>query len=368
MPEKFATAEANDPHAWTVKLRLATTDWLSRWFYGRPGPEREPDFTAEDPKTLYCTPNGSIRHSHKGETIFTLLSKKQESLPPPGATVDTIRKLIHFRKPDVPLGVRHVATTPRKGYRIERIEFVSEPGIYIPAWVFVPERRTDAQKVLLFANEAGSEAYGMELGRYEKLALEGRLVISVDVRGIGETKPAHAGPTGGPAQFRHLFDSETAMSYMAWYMDESLLGMRVEDVIRSVDFALTRGTEVHLTGQGAGAVWALYAAALDPRIASAVAEHGLVSYRSLAQTDRYVHNAGIFVRGALRHFDLPQVAAQIAPRPLTLVAPVDAMKRALPLNAAKESYSVAQEAYSQAGAADKFKIIVGRPSPPATGS
>src|SRR6476646_1165583 len=43
VPEKFATAEANDPHAWTVKLRLATTDWLSRWFYNRPGPDREPD-------------------------------------------------------------------------------------------------------------------------------------------------------------------------------------------------------------------------------------------------------------------------------------------------------------------------------------
>ena len=38
--DRFATAEANDPHAYTVKLRLATTDWFSRWFYGRPGPVR----------------------------------------------------------------------------------------------------------------------------------------------------------------------------------------------------------------------------------------------------------------------------------------------------------------------------------------
>ena len=356
VPEKFATAEANDPHAWTVKLRLATTDWLSRWFYNRPGPDREPDFEAETPKALYCTPNGSIRYSHKGDTIFTLLMKKQEMLPPPGMTVDMIRKLIRFHKPDVPLDIRQVVTTPRKGYRVEKVEFVSEPGIYIPAWVFVPERRTDNQKVLLFATEAGTENEGMELGRYEKLALEGRLVISVDVRGIGETKPPHMPPNGGPAQFRHLFDSETAMSYMAWYMDESLLGMRVQDVIRSVDFALTRASEVHLTGQGAGAVWALYAAALDPRISSVVAERGLASYRHLARTDRYLHNAGIFVRGVLQHFDLPQVAAQIAPRPLTLVTAVDAMKRALPLDAAKESYRATQEAYGKAGGADKLKI------------
>jgi len=357
VPDKFGTVEAVDPHAWTVKLRLAATDWLSRWFYGRPGPEREPEFAAEDPKTLYCTPNGSIRDTHRGDTIFTLIQKKAEALPPPGATVDTIRKLIRFRRSDVPLEVRVIATTPRKGYQVEKVEFVSEPGIVIPAWVFVPEQRRDTQRVMLYASESGKERDGMELGRYERLALDGRLVISVDVRGIGETRPPHTGLTGGPQEFRHLFDVETSMTYMAWYMDESLLGMRVQDVVRSVDFALTRGSQVDLVGQGAGAVWALYAAALDSRIASVTAEHSLASYRHLARSDRYLHNAGIFVRDALRHFDLPQVAAQIAPRPLTLVAPVDAMKRPLTPEAAKENYRATEEAYGRAGAAEKFKIV-----------
>jgi dienelactone hydrolase len=34
----FTTVQADDPHAWTFKLRIATADWFSRWFYGRPGP------------------------------------------------------------------------------------------------------------------------------------------------------------------------------------------------------------------------------------------------------------------------------------------------------------------------------------------
>jgi hypothetical protein len=114
-------------------------------------------------------------------------------------------------------------------------------------------------------------------------------------------------------------------------MDQSLLGMRVADVIRGVDYALSRPDVakdgVRVVGQGAGALWALYAAALDVRISSVVAERGLVSYKGLAQTDRYAHSAGIFARDVLLHFDLPAVAAAIAPRPVTLVAPVDAMKR-----------------------------------------
>ena len=77
VPEKFATGQASDPHSWTPKLRIATTDWLSRWMYGRPGPTREPGFETEPPEKLYCTPNGSLRYAQQGDSIFTLILKKQ---------------------------------------------------------------------------------------------------------------------------------------------------------------------------------------------------------------------------------------------------------------------------------------------------
>ena len=80
--DRFATEEATDPHAWTPKLRLATTRWFSRWFYDKPGPDVEPDFAIEPAEKLYCTPNGSLRHSNKGETVYTLIAKKVAALPP----------------------------------------------------------------------------------------------------------------------------------------------------------------------------------------------------------------------------------------------------------------------------------------------
>ncbi|MBI4874366.1 MAG: acetylxylan esterase [Acidobacteria bacterium] len=359
VPEKFATAEATDPHAWTVKLRLATADWFCRWFHGRPGPASEPAFEPEPPASLQCLPNGSLYYSRKGETVFTLLKKKQESLPPREALGD-IAALIRFRRPSGPLDVRHLVTTPRKGYQVEKLEFVSEPGICIPAWVFVPERRAAARRTLLFASEAGKQAGGMELGLYEKLALQGHLVVSVDVRGIGETRPPHPPPPSGSAPFRHLFDTDTAMAYMAWYVDESLFGMRVQDVVRSVDYVLSRpdaGRDgLRVIGQGAGALWVLFAAALDARIPSDIAERGLLSYRTLAQTDRYAHGAGIFVRDVLNYLDLPQVAAAVAPRALMFLSPVDAMKRAVPVAAAQEAYRFTTQAYQSANAADRFRI------------
>lgn len=361
--DRFATAEATDPHAWTVKLRLATTDWLSRWFYSRPGPTREPEFVAEKPETLYCTANGSLQYSNRGESIFTILQRKQSEFSPSldrRKVPDAMRSLLRIRSAREPLAARQVAITPRKGYRIEKIEFVSEPGIFIPVWIFVPEHPASGRKTRLFVTESGKETDGMELGAYERMALAGQVVISADVRGIGETKPPHTTATFGPLQFRQLFDAENAMSLMAWYMDESLFGMRVYDVMRCVNYALSRpdvdAKSLEVVGQGAGALWAMYAAAIDPRIVAVVAERGLLSYRSLAQVDRYTHDAGIFIRGVLQHFDLPQVAAAIAPRQLTLKFPVDPMKRIVPAAVANEAYRLAQQAYEEAGAANSFRV------------
>jgi cephalosporin-C deacetylase-like acetyl esterase len=361
--EKFATEEATDPHSWTVKLRLASTDWLSRWLYSRPGPSREPDFDAEKPETLQCTSNGSLRYSQRGDSIFTILSKRQQQLPPERKTpagVDEIRKLLRLRKADTPLVPKHLATTQRKGYKVEKLEFVSEPGIYIPVWVFLPDAANGPSRATLYVNEGGKQTDGLEFGLYERRARKGDLIIAVDVRGVGETRPPHSQPSDRRNEFSHLFDVETAMTYMTWYMDDSLFGMRVADVLRSVDYALSRPdvskAGLRAAGQGAGALWVLYAAALDPRITEVVAERGLVSYKALAQVDRYTHGAGIFIRDVLNSFDLPHVAAAIAPRPLTLAGPVDAMKRPVEVASAREVYAFTQNAYTSAGFGEAFRI------------
>src|SRR5207249_1133794 len=126
-------------------------------------------------------------------SIFTLMLKKQATLPPAGAraAARTIKELLHYRKYEGSLDPRVRVTTARKGYSIEKLEFLSEPGIYIPTWVFRPEAKRESYPAMLFVNESGKQADGMEFGLYEKLARQGNLIVAVDVRGIGETRPAH---------------------------------------------------------------------------------------------------------------------------------------------------------------------------------
>jgi cephalosporin-C deacetylase-like acetyl esterase len=346
VPEKFESVASDDPHAWTYKLRLATVDWFSRWFLGKRGPAAEPYLAPERPQDLYCTPNGSIRYSHQGETIWSHIGKKASNLPPAGAvstdavSTEKIRQMLRYRKAEGPLAPREVAVVPRKGLRIEKVQFLSEPGIYIPAWAFVPEKRTPGSSAIIYVNESGkdgdamefegSEASGVRPGVLETLALRGNLVIAADLRGIGETRSGRT-PNSTGNQFSHLFNTETAFAYLAWYMDRSLFGMRVQDLLRTVEYTLSRpdagGAGVKMIGKDMGALWALYAAALEPRIAAAVCHGGLISYRSLTSGDRYLHGADVFIPDVLEHFDLPQVAAAAGEKRLALLAPVDGMRR-----------------------------------------
>ena len=381
--EKFATVPSDDPHAWTPKLRLATADWFSRWFYDRKGPSIEPVFATEPPESLYCTPDGSIRYSRKGQTVYSLILQKQSQLPPSRPVPKTsaeretyrdeigaeIRKLLHYRTSDQPLDVRHIVTTPREGYRIEKIQFLSEPGIYIPAWVYVPDDKPGVLPTILYVNDEGIEPDGMEFEGEEgsglthsvldTLVREGNLVVAVEVRGIGQTRPLHPASTSCN-EFGQLFDLETAMSYMAWFMDQSLLGMRVQDVVRSIDYVSGRqgadAKNLHVIGKGMGGLWCLYAAALDPRIRSLISVQSLLSYRSLTQVDRYRYGADVFVPDVLLHFDIPQVAAAVAGRQLTLIYPMDAMKNTVSVAAAEKAYDSATAAYDAAGLQHLFKI------------
>jgi cephalosporin-C deacetylase-like acetyl esterase len=381
--EKFTTVAADDPHAWTPKLRVATTDWFCRWFYDRSGPQKEEAYQVSAPEDLYCTPNGSLRYSRKGQSIFSIIAEKQSALRPWQDSPknhaelavhreeirERVQKLLRYERQQRPLIARHIVTTPREGYRIEKMEFLSEPDIYIPTWVFVPEGGNGVLPTVVYFSDEGMESDGMEFtgefgpawtpGVLDQLARRGYLVITADVRGVGETDSSRSSSlTSG--EFGHLFDTNTSLAYAAWFMNQSLLGMRVQDVVRTVDYALqcehADDQNLHLIGKGNAGLWCLFAAALDPRIRSLICVRSLLSYRSLAQADRYLYGADVFVPDIFQHFDLPQVAAAVAPRPLTLIEPVDAMKKTAGSAHAEEAYRWTRAAYETVASGKEFRI------------
>lgn len=378
--DKFATVAADDPHSWTPKLRIATTDFFRRWLMGVQEHSLEPELETLPPESLQCTAHGSLQASRKGVSLFDIVARKQATSPRTPATRDELsamqtqirdqlRTLLRLKPSARPLASRAVATVQRDGYRIDKVEFLSEPGIYIPVWVYCPQGKSGSLPTILYVTDEGVESEGMEFegpeasglhhGVLDTFARAGYCVIGVDVRGIGQTRPSHSSSFSG--QFAQLFDIETSMAYAAWFMDQSLLGMRVQDTIRSIEYAVSREevdrNRLHVIGKGQGSLWCLYAAAFDERISALICAEGLLSYRCLAQTDRYLYGADVFVPGMLPNFDLPQVAAIRTSLSLTLLDPLDAMKNSVTQIDAEQSYVWTRAAYRLAGGSERFRIV-----------
>ena len=213
------------------------------WAFRRSSPPKRPPIRMPIPETatgdhrmvlpLVLQPPGSgertrvrggtspqpVLHAHRvgalrtpGDTIFSLILKKQAELPPqpaPPATrtewetwkrglLSQVAEVLRYRPVTAPLAVRPLVTTARKGYRVEKLEFLSEPGIYVPTWVFEPEKRIAGSRAILYVNDAGvaeEGAEGMELGVLAALARKGHLVVAVEPAGQAHNSTASEGGT-----------------------------------------------------------------------------------------------------------------------------------------------------------------------------
>ena len=97
----------------------------------------------------------------------------------------------------------------------------------------------------------------------------------------------------------YMFHGHTMM------FGESYLGRRVYDTLRTLDLLVAEGAgEVHLYGRGQGALIALFAAMLHPKVVAVTLKDGPRSYAEWAQAPLVSWPAANFLRGVLHHFDL----------------------------------------------------------------
>ena len=143
-----------------------------------------------------------------------------------------------------------------------------------------------------------------------------------------------------------------------------MTGMQVFDLLRSVDYLVSRAdvnrSRIAVLGQRNGAVIALYAAALDARIGKVACESAVTSYMSIVRAKDHHDMLELIVPGVLKDFDLPDVAASIAPRSLWIADPrTPAGAVVSPAECLREYVGTVQE-YRAAGRPDSFRVI-GRP-------
>jgi len=371
--EKLNMIEADDEHGYTKPRRLAAYRWMNRWLKG-PGlqedaPIDEPEIEIESEEDLRCTQAGQVSISLGGETIFSINLGEARRVKPKRNAIITpedlrrfqaeiraqVQQLTAFEKPAGSPEVRAFGEIARGGYRIEKLLIEGDPAI--PALLFKPDDPRPKRRAILYVHENGKAAEANVGGEIEELARSGAIVLAIDLRGRGETRE----------ESNRVWDIfghfESAMT--ALLVGKTLVGLRAQDVVRAVD-ALAARRDVEMEGlsafgKGDAAVVLLHAAALDDRIKSLTVEEMLISYESVVAWKIHQEVFESIVPAALANYDLPDLAASLAPRRLRIINAVNPRGQRAETQQVKREYEAAQKAFAVAGASQAFGVAERKP-------
>lgn len=355
--EKMDINTPDAPHGFTLQQREATARWMHRWLIGGDKEIREvnalPDsFTDEQlrvynepdwtPEQLRCTPQGQVLLLAGEHSTFQVNADRASQMRRERAgrwsqmTADGKRRLIRetvgAQTPE-PLTKQHVEMVgqiERDGCAIRKLVLTTDDGLRLPALAFVPSQPSGVAVLYLHGESLQTDA--ARGGPVESLVKQGHVVLAAELRGIGETETGHDRTDFGKGRFGR----DNLEIFLAYLMGKSFVGMRVDDTVRwtqlLVEGSLTGGKprELHLVAVGEAAIPALHAAVLaGDAFRSVTLRRMIESWESVVAATETFNQSVNVVHGALRHYDLPDLAAMLAPDRLKLVEPVNALNQLL---------------------------------------
>jgi hypothetical protein len=285
------------PHGLTPNMRVEIYNFFERWLRGSDRKVEEPPTKPEPEQQLYVGPTGNAVRDFGSKTPRELI---QTPRPP---------NRLPFQVDDPPRARAAVLGQVRFGsVRIETAEVQSAPGVYIPMYVFTPEK--PGGNVLLVLEPQGRNARWREDDLYHTLAKGGTTVCAFDVRGVGDLSPEVG--RGNP-YYTRPHSEEDAYAWASMMLGEPLLVQRVKDILAVAGSMLDRG-KVKLAARGAMTVPALFASVQEERIGSVYLAGGLESYSSLVEREEYEHPLANFYPNVLSSTDLPLLRAKLGSR------------------------------------------------------
>jgi cephalosporin-C deacetylase-like acetyl esterase len=323
-----------------------------------PTVEALPPPAAQD---LQCTKTGQVASSLGGATVSSL-NRAYAPASQPRPALMTVAQLAQFREhiasevrtalrldataDSVPPQVRIVSDEQKTGYRVQTLRFVGTTGVEWPASLAIPDGEGKKPAILLLSPEPASDD---DLGR---LAKAGNIVFALQLPPGAKDAEGMKSPLLGPFYLATL---------RAFLVGKTLVGMRVEDVLRAADWLSTQSDvdAARMSAQGTGpmGIVLLHAAVLDPRITSVSLDRTLVSYRNAIEEPVTRDLAQSVIPGVLRHYDLDDLVMAIAPRTVVVTDPIDAAGKSVDAGGFRRQYAWVFAADRKLHQADQLRIV-----------
>lgn len=342
--ENIQVAEDDSRHWVTSPIRHALYSFFMKHFNIAGNSAEEPTdlLSKQELDALFVTPTGQISTSFGGDLIYDVNRKQAEKLI---ARLDGSRKdseqhlatlkpvaigISGYKEPGKEVECALNGRYRRDGYTISKYAIDTKSGYAIPFLLFSPDGEAQRHPAIVYVHSKGKAFQASPGGEIEQLTKKGFVVAAVDVLGIGEMSNTAA---------RALSSGNAAV-----LIGRSIPAIQAADIVTvarhlktSEDIDTARITAI-ATDELCIAL--LHAAAFDGSISTVILQRPLVSFRSVVNTRLY--KMGLFKRpggdghypyevdfswgiaNILSGYDLPDLAALIAPRKLFFLAPKNA--------------------------------------------
>ncbi len=248
-------------------------------------------------------------------------------------------------------------------YIREKVVFQSEPTASVPAYLLIPKKTRFPGPTLICQHGHGrgkDDAAGIytteeELKQIRELnydyarqfAQRGYIVLAPDARCFGERNDPREEYSGC---------NKAAMNSIL--MGKTLIGMRVWDIFRCIDYLETREevdpNRIGCMGLSGGGTVTFFSAILEKRIKAAVISGYFCTFK--ASIVDLPHCACNYVPNLLRYAEMPDLACLIAPLPLLFET--GTQDPIFPTKAVQEAFEKVKQAYRLLGAEDRVDIDV----------
>lgn len=245
-----------------------------------------------------------------------------------------------------------------------RFYFDTEPNVTDVGHILIP-RNVDQKAPMIICLQGHSKGMHISLGRPKfdgdeisiqggdrdfarQIVARGQIALALEQRGFGERGGTETGPKCMQPAVQALL------------MGRTIIGQRCWDISRAIDvveahFPQADMSRIAIMGNSGGGTSAIYAAALDPRIAAAMPSCALAGFRaSIGMIEHCICN---YVPGIMNHFDMGDLVAIAAPRPY--VAVNGRYDDIFPLESANTQFEIAARVYRELGAEDKLRHVIG---------
>jgi hypothetical protein len=267
------------------------------------------------PDALQVTSTGQVATSYpNAETIFSLNQKRAAKITTPHLTGEKLIAAIHevtgsVTKPNAP---SHKPTPESLTAKSGPFTLPSSAGLDLHGDLFVPTTPGRHPAVILLVPDSidsSSPIARANKTQFDTLTAANNVVLAITPRPSPPGSEEMKSPILGPFYL---------LSLRAELNSRTMIGMRTDDVIRTLDYLAARPdvdpAKITAIGSGHMGLVLLHAALVDPRLQHITIDHTLASYRSLIEAPLPTGAPEDIIPGVLLHYDIPELTRALGPR------------------------------------------------------